>query len=317
MALRAPTSTGYIPYKGYQTWYQIFGTLEGRTHRPLLVVHGGPGAGHNYMLTLQDLAYTHDIPVIMYDQVGCGNSTVLTNKDVGAGFWTMDLYLDEIEVVLAHLGVQDDYDILGNSFGGMLVAEHALRRPAGLKHLVISCSLATSQSWGVATQIWRDQLPDGGGAVMRKHELEGTMGSAEYAHWVNVFNERHECRVVPMPAYVARTFEMLDENPDAGTVMIGPTNVDMTGTLADWDVRPQLPTLSVPTLVYWGKYDVGQDICTKPFAELIPGARAYKFLQGSHMPHVEQRELHMQLVGDFLLDKQLPGSEEGVLEKLK
>jgi len=317
MALREPTSTGYIPYKGYKTWYQIFGTLSS-PNRPLLVIHGGPGAGHNYMLTLQDLAFTHDIPVIMYDQIGCGNSSAIFNKDLAdpETFWTMDLYLDEMEAVVKYLGVKE-WDVIGNSFGGCLVVEHALRRPAGLKHVVIGCSLAWSKAWGIATQIWRDQLPDNGGAIMRKHELEGTMGSAEYVHWTEVFNERHECRVIPMPKEVKRTFEMLDENPDAGVVMLGPTNVDHTGTIADWDIRPQLPNITYPTLTYWGKYDVGQDLCNKPFADLIPGAKAYKFLQGSHMPHWEQRELHMKLVGDYLLDKELPETQEGVLEKLK
>ncbi|EJU04656.1 proline-specific peptidase [Dacryopinax primogenitus] len=319
-----PTSTGYLPYRGYKTWYAIWGTLPPPSAyplppsqpRPLLVVPGGPGAGHNYLLPLSDLSKTHNIPVITYDSIGCGNSTILRNKDVGVGFWTLDLYVEELQALLDHLGVKE-WDVLGNSFGGMLVAEHALSHPAGLKHMVVACSLATTTDWGVASQLWRDKLPDNGGAIMRKHELEGTTGSEESKHWTEEFNARHECRVVPMPEYVRRTFEILDENPDAGEVMIGPSNVDITGTLSTYTLIPRLPLISTPTLVYWGKYDVGQEICTKPFAELIPGAVAFKFLQGSHMPHVEQRGVHMRLVGDWLVGKGLAGSEEGVLERLK
>jgi proline-specific peptidase len=113
-------------------WYTIFGDLKSSV-RPLICLHGGPGAPHNYLLPIRNLVTTHKIPVIMYDQLGCGNSTHLPEKNGDGKFWTVDLFLSELDNLLSHLGIQDDYDLLGQSWGGMLGASHVIRQPKGLK----------------------------------------------------------------------------------------------------------------------------------------------------------------------------------------
>lgn len=81
----------------------------------------------------------------MYDQLGCGRSTHLPEKKGDHDFWTPELFLLELDNLLAHIGIQNDYDILGQSWGGQLAAEHAVRQPKGLKNLVIANSLASSE----------------------------------------------------------------------------------------------------------------------------------------------------------------------------
>ncbi len=116
---------GYVEFRGYRTWYRITGDLC-TDACPLLVLHGGPGCTHDYVDSFKDLA-ANGRAVIHYDQLGNGNSTHLRNAE--PGFWTVGLFLDELQALIAHLGLSQ-YALLGQSWGGMLAAEHAVRRPS-------------------------------------------------------------------------------------------------------------------------------------------------------------------------------------------
>ena len=139
------------------TWYKVFGDLESR--RPLVTLHGGPGVVHNYMLALADLVETHDIPVVVYDQLGNGNSTHLPERMGDTSFWTEELFIKQLTHLLKHLGIQDDFDLLGHSWGGMLAARFATQQPRGLKHLILSDSPASMDLWVEAATKLRSQLP--------------------------------------------------------------------------------------------------------------------------------------------------------------
>lgn len=196
-----------------KTWYQIHGPHPTSTKTtPLVVLHGGPGVPHNYLLPLIDLASTHSIPVIFYDQIGCGRSTHLPSKKHDASFWTVDLFLSELSNLLTHLDIQDNYNILGQSWGGMLGACHAIRQPPGLKNLVIANSPADMGSWLAAAGRLRSQLPEDVQEVLERCEREGKEGSEEYEKAMMVFYERHVCRVVPMPGDLEESFRQLKED---------------------------------------------------------------------------------------------------------
>lgn len=96
--------------KACKTWYKIFGNLSSGMLPPV-GLHGGSEAGHNYLLSLEDLASKHGIPVVLYDQLGTGNSTHLQDKRGDASFWTVDLFLGELNNLLKHLGIQEDYNV--------------------------------------------------------------------------------------------------------------------------------------------------------------------------------------------------------------
>ncbi|HTB08663.1 MAG TPA: alpha/beta fold hydrolase, partial [Acidimicrobiales bacterium] len=126
------TTEGLAPFREYETWYRITGDVHSEV-TPLVVVHGGPGCSHDYLDSLVALA-RRGRAVIHYDQLGGGRSTLLPSR--GADFWTVDLFLDELNNLLEALGVRSSYDLLGQSWGGMLGAEHAIRQPEGLRKLV-------------------------------------------------------------------------------------------------------------------------------------------------------------------------------------
>lgn len=123
---------GYAAFRGYQTWYRVTGNLDsGKT--PLVVLHGGPGGTHDYLDAFKDVA-AGGHAVIHYDQLGNGHSTHLPHQP--AGFWTVELFLEELDNLLDHLRISDHYAILGHAWGGRLGSEHALRQPRGLRALI-------------------------------------------------------------------------------------------------------------------------------------------------------------------------------------
>lgn len=286
---------GHVPFRGYRTWYRITGDLRSDTC-PLVVLHGGLGCTHDYVDSFKDLAASGRA-VIHYDQLGNGRSTHLT--DVDPGFWTVGLFLDELQALIAHLGLAR-YALLGQSWGGMLAAEHAVRRPAGLRALVIANSPASMGLWRAAALRLRAELPEQVQAVLDHHEAAGTLDHPDYRAASQVFYARHVCRVLPWPDEVARIFAAIDADPTVYHAMNGPTEFHVVGSLRNWSIVERLHRIMVPTLVLSGKYDEATPETVEPYARLIPDARWHVFAQSSHMPHVEERTACMRLVGDFL-----------------
>jgi L-proline amide hydrolase len=291
---------GFVPFLAYRTWYRISGDLaacKAQGVAPLVVLHGGPGCTHHYVSSLADLA-VNGRAVIHYDQLGCGGSTHLPER--GADFFTVALFLAELDNLLAQLGIADRYDLLGQSWGGMLAAEHALRQPRGLTHLVIANSPAAMSTWLVEANRLRQALPAAVGDALDRHEAAGTTGDPEYLEATAAFYARHVCRVVPMPPEVARTFALMEDDPTVYHVMNGPNEFHVVGSLKDWDIRDRLAAIIAPTLVINGAYDEATDACVRPYVEGIAGARWHRFPASSHMPHVEERADYMAVVDDFL-----------------
>lgn len=286
----------YAPFGAYRTWYRITGDLgSGRT--PLIVVHGGPGCTHDYVDAFADLA-EHGRPVIHYDQLGNGNSTRLPEKE--AEFWTVDLFLAELDNLINHLGIAGGYMLLGQSWGGMLSSEHAVRKPDGLKALVIANSPPSMRLWVEEANRLRRDLPDDVQETLLAHEKAGTIASEAYKAASMVFYGRHVCRVVPWPAEVARTFEIMDGDSTVYNAMNGPTEFHVIGTLKDWSVIDRLHHIDAPTLLLSGRHDEATPKVVQPFADKIRDVRWTVFEDSSHMPHVEERKACMQVVGAFL-----------------
>ena len=286
---------GRMAFRDGETWYRVTGDLAGAT--PLVVLHGGPGAAHDYLDRLAELAETGRA-VIHYDQLGCGRSTHFPGR--GADFWTVGLFLDELDTLLAGLGIAGAYHLLGQSWGGMLAAEHAVRRPAGLRCLVIANSPADMHVWVAEANRLRAALPPEVAATLTRHEAAGTTDDPAYHAAVNVFYERHLCRVVPFPAEVARSLAQLEAEPTVYHTMNGPSEFHVVGTIRDWSIAGRLGAVTAPTLVLSGEHDEATPACVAPYVKQIAGARWRVFAGCSHMPHVEDPAAYKAEVGAFL-----------------
>jgi proline-specific peptidase len=278
----------YADFSGYRTWYRVVGDLDSAT--PLLALHGGPGSTHNYFRPLEQLA--EERPVVLYDQIGCGNSGRPTDIE-----WTVDVFRDEVAAVRDQLRLEHIH-LLGTSWGGMLAQEHVLSGAEGIAGLILSSTLANIALWNEEQLKLKAQLPPDVIEVLDRHEADGTYDDPEYEQAMEVYFDRHFYRG-PKPRAELEAMAA-GRARDVYRAMQGPNEWTTTGALKGWDTRDRLHEIGVPTLVVRGRYDM----CTEPIAaELvngIKGAREVVLEESSHTPVLEESDRYLQVVGDFM-----------------
>jgi L-proline amide hydrolase len=294
MATTISVTEGRIPFKGYQTWYRIAGEREAPGKLPLLALHGGPGAAHDYLESLDALVKTGR-RVIYYDQLGCGNSSIPEKKP---DMWTVKLFVEEVDAVRQALGLERIH-LLGQSWGGMLAMEYMLTQPKGIVSLTIASSPASMKQWVAEANRLRTYLPADVRALLDKHEAENTTDHPDYIAATDVFYSRHVCRV-PYPPYVKTSFDKLAANPEVYNTMNGPNEFHVVGTLKNWDIIDRLPEIKAPTLVTSGKYDEATPLIAGTVYTGIPGARWALFNHSSHMAHVEEAQQYRRVLAKWL-----------------
>jgi L-proline amide hydrolase len=278
------------------TWYRVVGDLKS-AKTPVMILHGGPGAGHNYCEPIADVLAQTGRAGVLYDQIGCGNSTHLPDKP--KEFWTPELFMEELVLLTEHLGISNKYNIVGQSWGGMLGMQFAIQKPKGLNAMVIADSPASMEVWVSEANKLRKELPPEVEATLLKHEAAETTEDPEYIAAVDVFYSRHLCRI-PQPPYVVASFDQLAADPTVYHTMNGPSEFHVIGSLKHWDIRPQLKEIKTPTLLVSGQYDEATPAMVKEINGLIPGSKWELFAESSHMPHVEEPAKFKRVVAEFL-----------------
>jgi L-proline amide hydrolase len=184
----------------------------------------------------------------------------------------------------------------------MLGAEYGVRHPKGLKSLTIANSPASMSLWTSEAMRQRSEMPQEIQDALNRHEATQDYTNPEYVKATEWVYARHVCRVVPNPPEVVASFAQLAADPTVYHTMNGPNEFFVIGTLKAWDIRPELPKITTPTLVISGRHDEATPACVEPFATLIHGAKWVIFEDSSHMPHVEEQEACMATVTKFLND---------------
>lgn len=287
----------FIEHDGGRTWVAVVGDEAAERaggKLPLLLLHGGPGACHDYLESLAAMSATGR-RVIFYDQQGCGNS----DQPDDPGRWTVDFYVREIDAVRRALGLERCH-ILGQSWGGMLLMEYLVTRPAGVASATIASSPASMPMWAAETGAQRAALPAAVREALDRHEAAGTWDDPEYLAAVDVFYERHLCRVVPPPEFDTRSFAKLARNPQVYRTMNGPTEFTIIGTLREWEVLSRLGAVDGPVLLTSGRHDEATPAQVALIRERIPQAEWVLFEQSAHLAHAEEPDRYMAVLADFL-----------------
>lgn len=280
------------------TWYRVHGDLRRAEKAPLVLLHGGPGAAHDYIEPIAERLGGTGRPCVLYDQIGCGRSQHMPGAP--DDFWSVELFRRELHALIDHLGIDQRYHVLGQSWGGMLGMEHAVEQPPGLRSLIVADSPASMELWVQEANRLRAGLPADVQEALTRHEAAGSTDSEEYEQAVMAFYERHVCRVVPFPDSLQRTFDQLNAEPTVYHTMNGPSEFHVIGKLRGWDITPRLGQIQVPVLVLSGEYDEATPAVVQPLVEAIPGARWELIDDASHTPHLEQPDRFMSLLEPFL-----------------
>lgn len=289
-----PEKEGFLTVRGHKVWYKIVGGKDDAGKLPLLCLHGGPGANHIYLEPLKNIAKTGR-RVIFYDQLGGGYSDQPHNP----AQWTVEYFVAELGEVRRLLGLKRVH-IYGQSWGGMLAMEYALTGADGIASLTLSDSLASTAQWNAEAARLRSELPDETRAVLDRHEKAGTTDSPEYQEAMMVYYHRHVCRLKEWPDYLNKSFELVMKNPEVYLTMWGPSEFFQTGNLKTWDIRKKLGGIKRPALVLSGKYDESTPLVSGEIARGIPGAKWVMFENSAHMPHIEETDLYIKTIADFL-----------------
>jgi proline-specific peptidase len=284
-------TSGTIPFRGFETWYERVGEGSGGK-TPLLTLHGGPGALHNYLKSLDGIAADEAREVIYYDQLGCGKSSTPYLPEL----WNIETYVAEIDAVREALGL-DEIHILGQSWGGMLALEYVLRTAhKGVRSLVIASSLASIPLWAAEARRLIQLMEPG-----HRDAIEAAIAADEYAapefkEAAEEYVRRYECSLDPLPSFVAESFDNISP---VYSHMWGPEEFVCTGTLQNWDITERLGEIDVPTLVTTGVQDEATPYIAKSISDGIVGARL-ELVPGTHLCHVEHSDEYNALVENFL-----------------
>lgn len=280
--------SGFVNVEGGRVWYTIVG--DGR-ETPLLILHGGPGAPHDYLNNLG--AFGKDRPVIFYDQLGCGKSDLPDDNSL----WTRERFVRELATVRENLQLKECY-ILGQSWGTFLAADYLLTQPKGVRGVVFSSSCLSIPRTSTYMRKLIDELPPKARDTIIQCEQSGKTDSPEYQEAVGVFYHKHLCRMDPWPDDLNHAFEGLGEKVYG--YMNGPSEFSITGTIKDADVTSRLSEIAIPALFVTGQYDEVPPEGAAEDAARMPHATAVVIPDSSHMCHLEKPDEFQCVVGNWL-----------------
>lgn len=286
---------GYMSYLGYQTYYRIVGEKSDKA--PLLLLHGGPGSTHNYFELFDELA-TEGRQVIMYDQLGCGLSSIPEEPNL----WHAKTWLDELIALRDYLKL-DEVHILGQSWGGMLLIMYLCDcQPSGVKSAILSSTLPSAELWKKEQHRLIRLMSKKDQEAIEVAELTNNFMSQDYLDANDRFMIRHAGDVP-----TDQSPEPLRRKKNRGTAAYlhawGPNEFFPMGTLKEFDYTDRLGEIDVPVLITSGADDLSTPVVSKTMYDLINQAKWELFPNSRHMPFVDEEIKYKGLLREWLNQK--------------
>lgn len=277
-----------VEVEGGRVWTRVVGAGEGT---PLLLLHGGPGAGSYYLEPMAALG--DERPVVFYDQLGAGRSDHPTDTTL----WRIPRFVDELRRVREALGL-DEVHLLGHSWGSMLAIEYLLTEPEGVRSAIFASPLFATERWTADADSLVRTLPDSLRAAIETHEAAGTTDSPEYQAAVMDFYHRFLLRRDPWPPQMDSTFARF--GVESYGYMWGPSEFTATGTLEEWDRMDALAGLDLPVLFTVGRYDETFVSTVEEYRSRVRDARLVVLENSAHLTMLDEPEAYVAAVRAFL-----------------
>ena len=288
-----PVST---PRGDFRVWTKRVGN---NPRLKVLLLHGGPGATHEYLLPFDGFLPQEGVEYYYYDQLGSHYSDQPDEPEL----WEVDRFVDEVEQVRVALGLdRDDFVLYGQSWGGALALEYALAHQEHLKGLVISNMMASIPAYNAyAENVLMPPMDQEALAEIKRLEAEGETEDPRYEALLNEHHYvHHVCRLPheEWPEPVTRSFAHI--NPAIYVPLQGPSELGASGKLLHWDRGPDLPRIDVPTLVIGAEHDTMDPAYLRWMAEQLPQGRYHHCPDGSHLALVDDAETYFAGLVGFL-----------------
>jgi proline iminopeptidase len=260
----------------YQVWTKRIGSNPAVK---ILLLHGGPAMTHEYMECFESVFPAEGFEIYQYDQLGSYYSDQPQNDSL----WSIPRFVDELEQVRVALGLnKDNFYLLGNSWGGMLAMEYALKHQDKLKGLIISNMQSSFPEYAAYNAKLRAQMRPGLIDTLSSYERRNDFGNPEYVQLVlDEYYRKHICRMNPFPNGFERAMKHV--NGHVYTYMQGPSEFVPGGILQHWDITHQLKNISVPTLMIGAKYDTMDPAAMEAMSKLVQKGSYLYCPEGSHL----------------------------------
>jgi proline iminopeptidase len=291
-----------IPIKTEKGTFNVWTKRTGNNPTvKVLLLHGGPGFTHEYLEAADSFFPGAEIEYYYYDQLGSYYSDQPNDPDLV----NLPRFIEEVEQVRIALGLNsDNFYLYGQSWGGILAMEYALKYQQNLKGLVISNMMASIPAYNeYAEKEFFAKMDQTVLAKLKAYEAAGQFDNEEYQsllmehHYVY-----HVLRLPPeqWPDAVNRAFKHM--NPNIYIPMQGPSELGASGKLLEWDRTADLHKITVPTLVIGAQHDTMDPEHKRWMAKEVRNGRYLHCPDGSHMAMYDDQETYFEGLIDFIQD---------------
>jgi len=282
--------------EGYKVWTK----RHGNSPMKVLVLHGGPAGTHEYLENFQSFLPQANIEFYEYDQLG----SYYSDQPDDMSLWTIERFVEEVEQVRQALGLnKDNFYLLGQSWGGILAMEYALKYQDNIKGLIVSNMTADFHKYAAYNNHLRSQLRPSLIDTLDMYEKAEDYSNETYLRLVEEeFYSKHICRIYPFPEPVARSFSHF--NGPVYSYMQGPSEFVPGGILKDWSVWNQLKDIKVPTLMIGAAYDSMNPEEMEEMSTLVQQGRYLHCPNGSHLCMWDDQKVYHEGLIDFIFDVQ-------------
>jgi proline iminopeptidase len=264
------------PVGKFNVWTK---TIGNNPRIKVLLLHGGPAMTHEYMECFESFFPREGFEMIEYDQLG----SFYSDQPKDSSLWTTARFVEEVEQVRKALGLnKDNFYLLGNSWGGLLAMEYALKYEDNLKGLIVCNMMSSIPDYEKYNAVLRSQMRKSLVDSLQNYEAKGMYKDPTYQQLVFAeYYTQHLCRLNPFPDPVNRAFNHVNET--IYVMMQGPSEFKTGGRLISWDIKDRLKDIKVPTLTVGAKFDTMDPDHMKWMSTQVQNGSFLYCPEGSHL----------------------------------
>jgi proline-specific peptidase len=294
-----PVQEGFVDANGVMIYYKMLGRGA-----PLMIVHGGPGASHDYFLPYLLPLARHN-KLIFIDERGSGRSQKLED----AYGYTVEKMVEDVEAVRRSLGL-GKISLLGHSYGGALAQAYALKYQANLTHLILGSTWSSSKAMNeIFVRMKQNMSPE------LRERIDRFEAAGLFGHGKDYEKNRYTNDYM-IAAWGEGYFPYLYQNhpdPNYDPIDSGKISWDLyremwgghgefiiDGNLKSVEYADRLSTIKVPTLILVGDHDECDPSLSQTMHEKITGSKMVIFPKAGHMTFVDDTAMFIKTVDEFL-----------------
>lgn len=284
------------PAGEFRVWTKRFGN---NPRIKVLLLHGGPAMTHEYMECFESFFPQQGFEFYEYDQLG----SYYSDQPKDSSLWTTARFVEEVEQVRQAIGADStNFYLLGNSWGGILAMEYALKYQNNMKGLLVANMVASAPEYGrYADEVLAKQMDPKVLAEIRAIEAKKDFSNPRYMELlIPNFYKEHLCRLAEWPDGFNRSGKHM--NGDIYVMMQGPSEFGISGRLANWDIKNRLKEIKVPTLMIGAKHDTMDPGAMEEQSRLVQKGRYLYCPNGSHLSMWDDQQVFMDGVIKFIKD---------------